>query len=63
MDVDGNLQVWDYLNERNSTKFVLEIVGAWSLWSREMKQGEAARRKGGEGEEEEGARRTQLPGC
>lgn len=36
----------------------LKIVGACSLWSREMDQGRAARRKGGEGEGEEGERWT-----
>lgn len=55
------------MNYRNSTivgtlgtvlNVSLKIVGVCSLWSREMDQGGAARRKGGEGEDEEGKRWT-----
>lgn len=67
MDIDENLQVWNYLNYQNSTivgtlgtvlNLSLKVVGAGSLWNREMDQGGAAGRKGGEGEGEEGKRLT-----
>lgn len=54
MDADGDLQVWNCLNDKKSAKvsivgrmpnLSLKIVGEWSFRSKEVNQGEGCKQE------------------